>query len=267
MKNLILLSSLILIFTSCSSSNDDITDTPKEIPVLPTKIINSSSGLSSVKYSDNKITEITYTDSRQVYYYTGNLISKITDYDSKGVIEGTTTFVYSNDQLTGVSYVEGSSSSVYTYSYLNATTVNCVRTRKTNSQGGSYNIQDEFTYTLNGGNIVAVTDTYYLNNVKAGTLSETYTYDTKNNAFKNVAGWDKISLFTFDFNVMYASGTNTVLTRNQTNNQIGQPVSKYSVVNTVNYSTSNYPVQIVSKQYNASNQLNSTETNSFEFNK
>jgi len=44
-------------------------------------------------------------------------------------------------------------------------------------------------------------------------------------------------------------------------------VSQYKNVDTITYTAAGYPTQIITNQYNASNQLNSTSTDFFEYNK
>jgi len=268
MKKLILSLSLALFAISCSSNDDDETTVPvEETPVLPTKSSSSNESPATIKYNGNKILESTWVDGKFVYEYTGNLISKTIEYNAAGNKIGTTDFTYSNDKLIKVVNTGTNFSETITYSYPTANTINATDTRNSTFMGSPIVNKDVVTYTLSNGNVDSEESTYYHNGVLAGKLSVTYSYDGKNSVCRNILGFDKIMIYNFARVDENTSCFNNLLIKNQTNAQVGYNVSKYKNVNTITYSAAGYPTQIITNQYNESNQLNSTSTNFFEYNK
>ena len=269
MKKLILGIFLAFFAISCSSNDDENSppDPVEETPILPTKTFSSNDNPATIKYNGNKILESTSVDGKFVYEYTGNLITKITEYNAAGTKDGTTDFTYSNDKLIKVVYVATGFSETISYSYPTANTINATDTRNSTFMGSPIVNKDVTTYTLNNGNVISDETTYYHNNALAGKLSVTYTYDDKNTASKNILGFDKIMIYNFAHVDENTSCSNNLLIKNQTNAQVGYSVSKYKNVNSITYSAAGYPTQIITNQYNESNQLNSTSTDFFEYNK
>jgi len=266
MKKLILCLSLAFLAISCGSNDDDDTSVPvEETPVLPTKL-STGEDTGIFKYNGNMVSEINWGDYKVVCQYTGNVITKMIDYDSAGAVETTTDFTYSNDKLTKAVFVEGNTTETSIYSYPSTNTVNATVTRNSTSQGSPVVYKDVITYTLNNGNVVSEEMNYYVNGTLKGKISATYTYDDKNTAYKNILGFDKIMIYSFDGDENTV-GRNNLLIKNHTNTPVGSSISKYKNVNTITYSTAGYPTQIITNQYNANNQLNSTNTDFYEYNK
>ena|SRR6218665_114559 len=269
MKKMILGLGVALFAISCSSSDDEniSTDPVVEIPVLPIKLSFHNDPTGTIKYNGNKISEITFVDGKYVYEYTGNLISKTTEYNGAGTKIGTTDFTYSNDKLIKVVETSTNYSETTTYSYPTTNTINATDTRTSTFMGSPNVNKDETAYTLNNGNVSSEETTYYRNGALAGKVSATYTYDTKNTAYKNVLGFDKIMVYNFGRMQENTVCANNLLIKNQKNTPVGNSVSQYKNVNTITYTAAGYPTQIITNQYNASNQLNSTSTDFFEYNK
>lgn len=101
---------------------------------------------------------------------------------------------------------------------------------------------------------------YYLNDKLYGKINVAYTYDDKNNVFKNVLGFDKAKMYLLYELGVNMIGNNNLLTKEHMNRPVTGGISKYKVINDISYSSSNYPVQIISKQYGANDQLQGTET-------
>ena len=266
MKKIVLLASLTLIFASCGRSNDNtneiIVDPPKEVLTLPTKV-SGSYGVRTIKYDGNKFYEIMMSDLKMVFEYTGDLITKITSYDSKGIKIQTVDLVYSNGKLTNVSSHEGNDKYTYVFSYPDANTINTTKIRN----NGTSLYRDEESYVLKNGNVISEEMLYYLNDKLYGKINVAYTYDDKNNVFKNVLGFDKAKMYLLYELGVNMIGNNNLLTKEHMNRPVTGGISKYKVINDISYSSSNYPVQIISKQYGANDQLQGTETDFFEYNK
>lgn len=273
MKKIILLASLTLIFASCSRSSDNtneiIVDPVVETPILPTKI-SGSWGVKTIKYNGNKLSEMMGSDSKTVFEYSGDIITKIKSYNTKGIEIETVDFVYSNGKLTNVSYNATNNKKTFVYSYPDANTVVKTKVRNYTFAGESMTDKEDVTYTLKNGNIVSEEMVYYHNNKLYGNISATYTYDDKNNVYKNVLGFDKIKVYLFaDLKDYVGSGSNNnLLTKSLTNITVAGETSKYKDVYSNSYSSSDYPIQIISKQYDANNQQQgNTITDFFEYNK
>ena len=186
-KLLYLFSAIALTLASCSSEDDsnNISD------VLVTKIIetyeDNSTYTTEYVYSGTKLVSSTDSDGEyQLFTYTGNLITKIEYFLSDDTLDQVETYTYdSSDRL--ISFVrvfptdtDWGNKETYTY--------NTNGTIFVNYYSGDYNSQTNLDQTgvitfLNGEiSQIATSD---------GNTDD-YTYDNKNNPFKNVLGYNKI---------------------------------------------------------------------------
>ncbi|MHC6198577.1 hypothetical protein ATE49_01675 [Elizabethkingia miricola] len=273
MKKIVLLASLTLIFTNCGRSNDNtneiIVDPVAEVPALPTKV-SGSYGVRTVKYDGNKLLEISSLTSKMVLEYTGGLITRVTNYKASGEKERTVELTYSNGNLTNVSSNGRDYSGTFSYSYPSANVINCTEIKKFTFSGLISYSKREITYTLNNGNIVSEGVVFYSNDKPDGKASIVYTYDDKNNTFKNILGVDKIKAFLSSEELVESitGNSNNILTMDITNISLAGVLTKYKFINNISYSANNYPIQIISKQYDANNQQQgNTITDFFEYNK
>lgn len=191
MKKLICLFGLsALLLTSCSSS-DSSSSTTDESDVLVTRTVETYANDGSVvttNYTYNGKKAVQSTDSDGYYdkfIYTGDLLTRVEYYNFDDELEQTETFTYNSsgqvityvrsepiDDL-GVreTYVYNSNGTVSTTSYIgNATS------QTTAAETGIIHIS--------GGEVT-------MTELSSGEM-HMYTYDTKNNPFKNVTGFDKI---------------------------------------------------------------------------
>lgn len=268
-KKLILSLGVIVFSISCSSNDDDgvSTDSVVEIPVLPTKLLFSTDIPATIRYDGTKVTEISWVNSKFTFEYTGNLITRIIEYNGAGVKEMTTNFSYSSDKLVKTVSVESNSTKTTTYSYPDANSISFIETRNYTSAGTPQVDKDVTVLTLNNGNIVAEETTYSHNNSVAGKISSTYSYDDKRSVYSNVLGYDKIIAYNYSTMDDNTASKNNLLTKNQTNTLVSGSVSKYKNVNTITYSKSGYPTQIMTKQFNGNNQQTDSYSISYEYNK
>ncbi len=273
MKKNIFLSSLIFLSLSCSSSNDDDTETEVvETPILVTKAIVDGD-VYTVKYDGVKILEESNADgsSKFVYTYTGNVITQIKDY-SNGSLRSTADFTYDNDKLINVKEVSITSGSnttstkTLTYTYPNSTTINCTQIRNYTFAGNSQTDKSEIVYTVKDGDVISSKEKYYHNNVLAGNLTETYTYDDKNNPYKNVLGFDKIELYNPWASNDNLSGKKNLVLFTNANTPTSSSSSSYKIVYTTSYNDKNYPNQITETQYDSSNQAGSSHMTIYTYN-
>lgn len=188
-KLLCLFGALALILTSCSS-DENATDA-----VLPKTVsykYSDSPGdndFSTITYDGNKILTASYTASdKEVYTYTGDVITKIEDFAQEGNISSKNEITYEGgkvkiDVLTeiapNVTYI---SKRVYTYntngtiSFVNYS-VNPITKEETKKSDGVLIYQN--------GNLINKIETY-----DSYSYTKTYEYDTKNNPFKNILGFN-----------------------------------------------------------------------------
>ncbi len=272
MKKNLFLSSLIFLSLSCSSTNDETIPGDPPYPILVTKAIVYGD-VYTIKYDGVKILEESNADgsNKFVYTYTGNAISQIKDY-SNGSLRSTADFTYDNEKLINVKEVSttlGSNtinSETRTYTYPNSTTINCTLIRNYTFAGNSQTDKSIIVYTVKNGDIISSKETYYHNNVLAGNVSETYTYDEKNNPYKNVLGFDKIELYNPWTSNDNLSGKKNLVLFTNANTPTGSAGSSYKIVYTTSYNDKNYPNQIIETQYNASNQAGSSHATIFTYN-
>ncbi|WP_374444437.1 hypothetical protein [Epilithonimonas sp.] len=272
MKKLIFLSSVLLLNLACNS-DDDNTDTNEEAPVLVTKI-NYDGNIFNLKYDGTKIVEVSNTTDadKTAYTYTGNLINQIKEYDSTGKLYSTTDLTYENDRLVYTKengITSGSNASytkTFTYSYPNATTVNCTRIYNYTFNNQLMTIKDEIVYTISNDNIIAEKDKYWVNNVYNGEITNNISYDNKKQPFDNILGFDKIRIYNYEETESILGGRNNPITKSHTNVTVNSGTTSYREEYSNTYDSKNYPTQVIEKQYGSNNQLNSTFVTNYTYN-
>lgn len=208
-KIFFLFSTLLLVLTSCSSDEqepmnpDPIVEKPDpSLPIdaiLPVKtMIIGSDGTSvfssDIVYDGNKIVSITGQDGRAVKYsYVGNFIAKIEETvktSGNSFIHFTTEYNYDDGKLVN-SIQKGTASSTYhyttRYTYNSDGTVSYDHIRTHVSSGAASAYGTIGKYTLKDGNLVKEETS---NSIYGSSDVIVYEYDTKNNPFKNVLGFN-----------------------------------------------------------------------------
>lgn len=193
-KLLCLLSTVLLVFTSCSKDDNDSSDpvSPMLVKKITTIDAKGNSSSESYLYNGNKIVSMTEEDgSVTKYTYTGDLITKIEEFDSTGALNLTANYTYIEGKLD--SSVDNYSNNTYYY-----------KTKYTHNQDEtisyeqfigavSTGIEEKYgptgKYTYKEGNVVKLEVSY-----SGGESFYTYEYDTKNNPFKNVLGYYNLLL-------------------------------------------------------------------------
>ena len=184
MKTLLCFLAGVMALVSCSSSDDG------NNPVLLEKMIQTSSGgtITTLRatYDGNRISEIISNDGFVSHFtYTGDLITK-REYKSGETLLLTELYQYDNNQRLAL--------------YL--------RLQHNENQGRKevYLHADDGTILMTAyegdlvsqENIIGYATITFLDNGEVGTIAHfgvdrTYTYDSKNNPFRNIAGYSKIS--------------------------------------------------------------------------
>lgn len=184
-KLLYLFSASLLVLISCSKG-DEPRDTTSQNLILPKKIAVVFQNESILTYNGNKIVQSVSGTYKTVYTYTGDLITKQEKFAGNN-IDYKEEYSYENDKLK-TSLITGSSGGqtfkrkkVYThnsdgtvdYKYYNIDVTTGVET-----------LGDSGKLTILSGNIVKIEE--------GTTFVSTIEYDSKNNATKNILGFDKL---------------------------------------------------------------------------
>lgn len=185
-KNIILAFLIIGTIMSCNSDSQSEKETQTANTILVKKIIKT--------YSINDISTVTYIyDGNKIisessdggfiatYTYTGNVITKIVE-TVNNTFQRSKEYTYLNGRVTSaVEKTNNNDTDSYSYEYNSNGTVSYSRTRT-----GSETTTGILTIT--NGNIVKNEEFY--GGQYPSTSTYTYGYDTKNNPFKNVLGFN-----------------------------------------------------------------------------
>lgn len=235
MKKLALtFSLLVVILSSCSSSDTD--STPLAGIFLKKSIDTDSDGTVTTlyTYNGNKIVNaISDNGLKVVVTYTGNLITKM-EYFSGTLLGQTDTYTYNT------------SSQLVTFLRIDNTNDLGDKTTYIHNSDGTISFISYFgdvtsqTAVSNSGKIVIenseIDNTeFYTPNSSSLYNTVTYTFDTKNNLFANVIGFEKIY-----FNEGFTEGLcHNVLSETHTS----ETSSSYTSV--FNYNSDNFPTSVV----------------------
>lgn len=188
-KLLLLFGALALSLTSCSS-DDSPSDESTTDGVLLKKIITTTSEgkvTTIYTYDGNKIvSDVDDSGESNAYYtYTGDLITKIEYKLPNGTVEQINTYAYTDGKLTTFVRIDPGmdwgNKELYTYNADGTVT-------------SKQYIGDSKTQTsLNATVIIKFANGEVVDMINDFNDSHSYTYDTKNNPFKNVLGWNKIN--------------------------------------------------------------------------
>lgn len=195
MKKTILFLSLSLFAFSCDG-DDDLTpfDPNNAQTAIVKKIVetydDNSTLTTTFAYNDNKIINFSDSDGDSaIFTYSGDRITRI-DYYTGGTVTQTDLITYNSDsQITSykTSTFEDNLGTKDDFTYNTDGTVSAV------SHHGSLTEQDQ----LGDPYKLFFTDGELVKKITYGnpnTITETYTYDDKNNPFKNVIGLNKVWL-------------------------------------------------------------------------
>lgn len=222
-KFLLLFCAMSLALTSCSSDDDS-----SDSVLLKKVVLTGSDGKTTVNYTYDGNKLVSVVDDFKVinlhYTYTGDVITKIDFKLPDGSIEQTNTFSYGTDgKLATFVRVEFDEDDfkgykeVYTYNANGTISVKAYNgddKTQTNATGTS-------TITFVNGDVSEITST--------NSPNHKYTYDSKNNAAKNVLGLDKIA---------FVDGEGTDVFHNELSDTVdGEIWSTYSYT----YNSDGYP--------------------------
>lgn len=228
-----LLAFLCLLITSCTSTEDSPPLTESNVLLKKTVELDDHSGFivtTNYYYNGRKITKsVDSFGEKSVYTYTGDFITKIQTY-SGNTLWKTETFAYnSNGQL--ITYLgeseEAKGKVEYTY---NADGTAGFISYSWDSSSLQYNESTTGSIQFSGDMASTITS----NSVGSSTIAtDTFTYDGNNNPFKNVIGFEKISII----NPEEIVSSHNTLTFSRSFTSGG-----YNYAGTYTYNSLNFPV-------------------------
>ncbi|MBS1535809.1 MAG: hypothetical protein JST78_12085 [Bacteroidetes bacterium] len=227
------------------------------LPYTATEVVDPNETI-LVKKIVNNYPGSGIADQTAEYTYSGNKMVKEVYTDSQG-LQSTTTYTYSNDNITLIeeregndlvfseSFVYNSNNKLVTYIAVDTFDETSVKETYVHNPDGSISVT-RFTGDLTSQTQEDGTSTIYFvgGEVDHITFSSgntiTYTYDSKNNPFKNVLGFDKIAFVNGEAkgiskNITQSSGATPDLTITYTYNNNNYPATSTlpEVVSTYSY--------------------------------
>jgi hypothetical protein len=228
-----------LILTSCTSSYDDPTTTDQD-SVLVRKYTygrNDQTITTNLIYNGNKVVSTNSTGGiSEKFTYTGNLITKIEQffYDD---LEQSNTYVYNSDQKleTFISLIPtmGNGKKVTFVYNSDGTTSYSKFTGNLTSQA---TLEETGKIFYTNGEIIQIESI-------AGTTTtiQNFTYDEKNNPFKNCMGFSAISFPAISFSDFQVDGKS----RNVLTYSSSSSFNNFGATYTYTYNDSNFPITVL----------------------
>ncbi|SEH35038.1 hypothetical protein [Chryseobacterium culicis] len=261
MRKFIISSLAMAVIASCSSSNDEISESNNNngndanVPYLlkkRTMVQNGQSSVTEYKYNGTKITESIADNSKTIYTYNGDYIVKTEMYQN-GVLKVTREFTYSNGKLMSEKKTDTKLGTlVYTqnYQYLsdNHVKFNDFYSAIYNPTTGTFTdikFHSREVYFNTNGNIAT---SNYID--EGATHNVTYVYDTNNHPMKNVTGFVKMAIFDDIDAESNKLGYNNLIDLNGYYTGIDNETHKTNGVHTLN--SANYPTKSVITDTNSS---------------
>ena len=201
-KNIIAAFLLISTLASCSTDSESKTETQQTNSILVKKIIKTyrpnEVDILTYKYDGNKIVSETWDGGLITYYtYTGDVITKIETKGADNITKSSFDYIYLNGKVVKEIEKNNWETDSRTYTYNANGTVSYARTRT----GGE---STTGLLTFENGNLVKNEEFY--GGQYPSTSTYIFGYDTKNNPFKNVLGFNLL----FDTNEdMYSKNNMT----------------------------------------------------------
>ncbi len=235
MKKLALaFSALLLILSSCSSSDSSSSSTTDVLPKKSIYTDDDGTYTTLFTYNGNKIvTAISDDDTSIEFTYTGDLITKI-EYFEGSTLDQTDTYTYnSSNQLVTflrITYLDDYGDRT-TYVYNSDGTISFT---DYSGDSTSQTMVDRNGKIFFENNELVKTE-FYIGSSSTLFNTLTYTYDTKNNPFKNVTGFDKTG-----YDEGYTQGVNrNILTI------LGTAFNSDDATYDYTYNSSNYPTNVL----------------------
>jgi hypothetical protein len=271
MKNFLQILLIASLFIGCSSSNDDDLTTEDTTPLLVTKQNYLSAdgtydGSMNYSYDGDKIVKMETSDGEEKveFTYKGDEISKSVTYLNNQIRE-INEFLYTNGKLTSQKVTESYSAHTYNftinYDYVNDNYVKYTRVTgySTNSSGVITYSTTNYEAFISNGNLNKIIS----KSTSSGTTTYNYTYDDKNNPYKNIRGYAKAMIF--DTTNSDLSSINN-LTKRTYNQSLLNTEYSGTITKAITYTGNNFPSKIVTVEKN-NNLPTQSYIDTFEYNK
>jgi hypothetical protein len=232
---------VVLLVTLCSCTNEPI-EQVQFLKKIVEVSVDGTSNTTVLNYDGNKIVNIDKADKFLKFYYTDDLITKIVALDKTSDQVNTLDYLYSEGEL-----IKISSSDNYAINYIHNSDGSVSYEKVTK---GSNNLEVKIYHgILYFQNENLVKDERTSDDSGNGVLAKTISsiaYDSKNNALKNILGFNKL----LDYSKIISSNNEILSTAvssvnyiddNQVVSEIKRFDSKYE------YNTDGYPTEIVSQ--------------------
>lgn len=232
---------VVILMTVCSCTTDSIEQTPMLKRIVEVSV-DGPSNITTLSYDENKIVNIDKVDKFLKFYYTDDLITKVEDLDKTTQHLNTLNYAYSDGKLNEIT---SSDKYVINYIHNNDGSISYEKWTKDanhlevkNSHGILY-FQNE--------NLVKVEK--ILEDAGLGILSKStiiLEYDYKNNALKNILGFDKLldySEIISSNNAVISTDVSSIkyITEDQITSSLKRIESQYK------YNSLGYPTEMVSE--------------------
>ena len=234
---------VVILITLCSCTNESV---DQDKVLLLKKIVevsvDGSSSTTTLTYNGNKIVNIDKLDKLSKFYYTGDLITKIVELDKTTQHVSTLEYSYLEGQLVKIT---SSDDYVINYSHNNDSSVSYEKLTK-DSNNLDVKIYHGILYFQNEN---LIKDEKILDDAGNGILEKnsiSSEYDLKNNALKNILGFNKL----LDYSKIVSSNNEITCVESSSvksveNDQIISEAKRYD--SKYQYNSDGYPTEIVSQ--------------------
>jgi hypothetical protein len=229
MKKILLLVIVSCLLSFCSSDSSSSSDDT----ILLKKIIheneNGSTTITTYVYDGKKMKTVSNGTYVSKFYYSGNLVTKVEGYINN-LLASVFTFEYdTSEKLVQYKLVSSdiSRSDRYTYVYNNDNTISVNHYTAIDDDNETLRTEK---YFLGIDSEIIKIERYYSN----GTSTTLYTYDSKNNPFRNVIGLDKL------LNILSEGIKHNTLTKNETAFDSADILTERVII----YNAQDYPLTV-----------------------
>ncbi len=232
-KIIFFVSAFALLLTACSSDDSDPAPATPSGPLLKKMMLTSSDEDSdsywnstiNFTYNGNKLVQYIDEDNyKAVFTYTGDLITKIEYFDDT-ILDAQDLFTYnSNGKLIEYRDINLLVDVEFRFTYTYNTNGTVTAQQYQGTVGNTSPVFSPDIYTFTNGE---------LTNTNSGSI----TYDSKNNPFKNVTGYQEIITPEFLDDYLIAFGRN----QNMTSFSVGTSTTE-GTFSSYTYNSDNYPV-------------------------
>jgi hypothetical protein len=234
---------VVVLVTLCSCTNEKVDQNQVQLLKKIVEVsVDGSSTTTSLNYDGNKIVNIDKFDAYIEFYYTGDLITKIVESDKTLQHNNTLNYSYSDGQLIKIT---SSDNYIINFIYNNDGSISYEKLTK-DSNNLDVKIYHGILYFHNGN---LSKDEKILDNAGKGILAKSSVsieYDYKNNALKNILGFNKLldySKIISSNNAISSAESSSVkyIEEDQIISEVKRFDSKYQ------YNSNGYPTEIVSQ--------------------